>query len=46
MLLAEVPDSGRLAHWLDAHPPLQARIAKVYGRAMPAMALQQDEQSP
>ncbi len=39
MLLAEVPHSGRLAHWLDAHPPLKDRIAKIYGHPMPAMAL-------
>lgn len=39
MLLAEVPDSNRLAHWLDAHPPLRERIARVYGHPMPAMAL-------
>lgn len=34
MLLVEVPYSSRLEHWLDAHPPLEQRIARVYGRPM------------
>ena len=37
MLLVEVPDSSRLEHWLDAHPPLEQRIARVYGRRMSAL---------
>lgn len=39
MLLAETPHTSQLEHWLDAHPPLQARIARIYGRPMSAMAL-------
>ena len=39
MLLAETPESSALAHWLDAHPPLEQRIARIYGRAMPSLPL-------
>lgn len=40
MLLAETPESSALEHWLDAHPPLEQRIARMYGRSMPALPLQ------
>ena len=40
MLLAETPESSPLEHWLDAHPPLEQRIARMYGRPMPALPLQ------
>ena len=39
MLLAETPETSKLEHWLDAHPPLQARIARIYGRPMRALPL-------
>lgn len=39
MLLAETPDSSRLEHWLDAHPPLPERVRRIYGRPMPGMPL-------
>ena len=39
MLLAEVPSTSRLEHWLDAHPPLEQRIAKIYGRPRSALPL-------
>ena len=39
MLLVETPNSSKLEHWLDAHPPLQARIARIYGRPMRALPL-------
>lgn len=39
MLLAETPDSSRLEHWLDAHPPLEARVARIYGRPMRGLPL-------
>jgi len=40
MLLAETPDSSRLEHWLDAHPPLELRVARIYGRPMRPLPLQ------
>ena len=39
MLLAETPDSSPLEHWLDAHPPLQDRVARIYGRPMAGLPL-------
>lgn len=39
MLLAETPDSNRLEHWLDAHPPLTERVRRIYGRRMAALPL-------
>lgn len=33
-------DEQATARWLDSHPPLQERIARIYGRNMPALALQ------
>lgn len=30
---------GRAAHWLDAHPPLEERIRRIYGRRMGALPL-------
>ena len=39
MLLAEVPHTSQLEHWLDAHPPLQDRVARIYGRRMGPMPL-------
>lgn len=45
MLLAETPHSSRLEHWLDAHPPLQERIARIYGRPMCALPLERQAQA-
>lgn len=39
MLLVDTPDSSRLAHWLDAHPPLPERVRRIYGRRMRALPL-------
>ena len=39
MLLAETPDSSKLEHWLDAHPPLEARVERIYGRPMRGLPL-------
>lgn len=39
MLLAETPEGGKLEHWLDAHPPLEARVARIYGRPMRGLPL-------
>lgn len=39
MLLAETPESGKLEHWLDAHPPLEERVARIYGRPMRGLPL-------
>lgn len=33
-------ESGRLARWFDAHPPLAQRIERIYGGRMPALAPQ------
>lgn len=41
MLLVEVPEHSRLEHWLDAHPPLEQRIARVYGRRMSSLKTEQ-----
>lgn len=43
MLLAETPQSSKLEHYLDAHPPLEQRIARIYGRPMRALPLQAGE---
>lgn len=43
MLLVEVPDSSRLEHWLDAHPPLQDRLKVLYGRRMRSLPLGADD---
>lgn len=40
MLLAETPESSKLEHWLDAHPTLEARVSRIYGRPMRALPLQ------
>lgn len=31
-------ESGRLARWFDAHPPLALRIERIYGGRMPALS--------
>ncbi len=33
-LLLVAGEGGRLAHWLDSHPPLEQRIRRIYGRRM------------
>ena len=33
-------DEQAQARWLDSHPPLEARIARIYGRDMPPVKLQ------
>jgi heat shock protein HtpX len=46
-MLLVADEGGAVAHWLDAHPPLEQRIRRLYGRAMPPLPLQrQDEPSP
>ena len=46
MLLAETPHTSKLEHWLDAHPPLEARVARIYGRPMRGLPVQlQPQQS-
>lgn len=39
MLLAEIPNNSKLEHWLDAHPPLQDRLTRIYGRNMRGLPL-------
>lgn len=41
MLLAETPDGGKWRHYLDAHPPLEQRIARIYGCPMRALPLKE-----
>ena len=33
-------ESGKMAHWLDAHPTLDQRIRRLYGRAMAPLSLE------
>jgi len=44
MLLVSA-EGGRMGRWLDAHPPLEQRIARVYGGRMPAL-VPHDGRSP
>lgn len=46
MLLAETPQSSKLEHWLDAHPPLEARVSRIYGRPMRGLPLQDVTPTP
>ncbi|MPM43883.1 Protease HtpX [bioreactor metagenome] len=39
MLLVELPDEGRVAHWLDSHPPLTERVRRTYRRPMSPLPL-------
>lgn len=39
LLLVDVPPHRLLERRLDSHPPLQARVRRIYGRAMPPLAL-------
>jgi heat shock protein HtpX len=32
-------EAGRLAHWLDSHPPLTERVRRIYGRSMGPLPL-------
>jgi len=32
-------EAGRLAHWLDSHPPLAERVRRIYGRTMGPLPL-------
>jgi Zn-dependent protease with chaperone function len=34
------------AHWYDSHPPLAERIRRIYGRSMPALALEREAMAP
>lgn len=36
---------GRMAHWLDAHPSLERRIRRIYGRAMGPLPLRAESDS-
>lgn len=46
MLLAETPQSSKLEHWLDAHPPLEVRVSRIYGRPMCGLPLQDVTPTP
>lgn len=37
--------SGKMPHWLDSHPTLDQRIRRIYGRSMPAMPLDRNDES-
>ena len=39
MLLTETPHSSRLEDWLEAHPSVQERIRRIYGRDMRPLPL-------
>lgn len=39
-------DEGRVAHWLDAHPPLDERIRRIYGRRMGPLPLTRPDERP
>ena len=39
MLLVDVPQQSLLERHLDSHPPLAARVQRIYGRAMSAIPL-------
>lgn len=39
-------DEGRVAHWLDAHPPLDERIRRIYGRRMGPLPLTRPDEHP
>ncbi|MNV99173.1 heat shock protein HtpX [compost metagenome] len=43
MLLVDVQGSSRWAERLATHPALPERVRRIYGRPMPAMALQKRE---
>lgn len=38
-------EPGAVAHWLDSHPPLEQRIRRLYGRSMPPLPLQRQEEA-
>ena len=39
LLLVDVPQHSALEQRLDSHPPLQARVQRIYGRTMPPLPL-------
>ena len=39
LLLADLPGGSALARRLDAHPPLEARVQRIYGRRMEPLPL-------
>lgn len=39
LLLVDAPQPSALEQRLDSHPPLQARVQRIYGRAMPPLPL-------
>lgn len=38
-------EAGKVGHWLDSHPPLEQRIRRLYGRAMPPLPLERPAES-
>lgn len=41
-MLLVANESGKVAHWLDSHPPLALRIRRIYGRDMGPLPLARD----
>lgn len=39
-------ETGRMAGWLDAHPPLAERVRRLYGRSMGPMPLTRPDERP
>ncbi|MDP2262537.1 MAG: M48 family metalloprotease [Hydrogenophaga sp.] len=39
-------EPGAMAHWLDSHPPLAQRIRRIYGRSMPPLPLNRQDETP
>ncbi|QHE88240.1 M48 family metalloprotease [Hydrogenophaga sp. BPS33] len=46
LLVANEGRGGKAEHWLDSHPPLAARIRRIYGRDMGPLPLRQDDEAP
>ncbi|MCB2018056.1 MAG: M48 family metalloprotease [Hydrogenophaga sp.] len=38
-LLLVGTEDGRMAHWFDAHPPIEERVRRIYGRRMQSLPL-------
>jgi len=45
-LLLVGDETGRMAGWLDAHPPLAERVRRLYGRSMGPMPLTRPDERP
>lgn len=46
LLVANEGKGGKAEHWLDSHPPLAARIRRIYGRDMGPLPLHREEDAP